>query len=87
MLAFGGEIDAVIEIAGDDVGAAADHGLEQLRAALEIDDLDIDACFFIFAERLRQHRGQVAQARSATDGERHFRLGERKALRKDERGE
>ena len=40
LLALGGEIDAVIEIAGDDVGAAAEHRLQRLRAALEIDQFD-----------------------------------------------
>ena len=87
MLALGGEIDAMVEITGDDIGAAADHSLERLRAALEIDDLDIDAGLLIFAERLRQHGGQVAQARPAADGERDLRLRERKAARQDERGE
>ena len=87
MLALGGEIDTVVEITRYDVSAAADHGLEQLRAALEVDDFDIDAGLLIFAQRLRKHGGQVAQARPATDGERHFRLCERKARRKDERGE
>ena len=30
MLALGGEIDAMVEISGDDVGASADHSLERL---------------------------------------------------------
>ncbi len=62
MLALGGEIDAVVEIAGDHIGAAADHGLERLRAALEVDDLDIDAGLLEFAELLGQHGRQIAQA-------------------------
>ena len=51
-LVLGGQIDAMIEIAGHHVGAAADHGGERLRAALEIDDLDVEAGLFVFAELL-----------------------------------
>ena len=60
MLSFGGEVYAVIEITGYNVGTAADHGLERFRTALEIDDLDIDAGLLIFPKRLREHRGQIA---------------------------
>ena len=56
MLVLGGEIDAMIEIAGYDVGAAADHGVERLRAALEVDHLDIDAGLLVFAELLAPAR-------------------------------
>ena len=67
VLVLGGEIDAMVEIAGHHVGAAADHRGERLRAALEIDHLDIDAGLFVFAELLGQHGRQVAQAARAAD--------------------
>ena len=74
MLALGGEIDAMVEIARDYVGRAAHHRLERHRAALELDYVDIDTGLFEFAELVRQHGRQVAQAARATDGERDFRL-------------
>ena len=55
-LILGSEIDAVIEIAGNDIGAAADDGGERLRAALEIDDLDLKPGFLVLAQLLSQHR-------------------------------
>jgi len=45
VLAFGGEVDAMVEITGNDIGAAADDRLERFGTALEIDDLDLDARF------------------------------------------
>src|SRR4029079_9475098 len=81
MLALGRKIDAVVEIARYDVGAAADDSFEGFRAALEIDDLDIDAGLFVFAERLCQHGGQIAQARSAADCKSDLGLRKRKAAR------
>ena len=35
----------MVEIAGDHVGAAADHRGQRLRAALEVDEFDLDAAF------------------------------------------
>ena len=87
MLALGGEIDAVVEIAGHHVGAAADHGLERLRAALEVDHLDIDAGLLELAELLGEHGRQIAQAAGAADGERDLGLREREARRQQQRGE
>ena len=87
MLALGGEIDAVVEIAGHHVGAAADHGLERFRAALEVDHLDLDAGLLEFAELLGQHGRQIAQAAAAADGERDLGLREREARRQNKRGE
>jgi len=52
MLALGGEIDAMIEITGDDIGAAANNCLERFGTALEVDDLYIDAGLLVLAERL-----------------------------------
>ena len=82
MLALGGEIDAMVEIAGDDVGRAADHRLERFRAALEVDDVDIHAGLFVFAELLGQHGRQIAEAGAAADRERHLRLRQRNARSK-----
>ncbi len=50
-----------------DAGAAADHRGERLRAALEVDQLDLDAGLFVFAELLGQHGGQIAEAGGAAD--------------------
>src|SRR4029078_5500612 len=85
MLTLGGKIDAVIEIAGHHVGAAADYGLERFRATLEVDDLDIDAGLFVFAERMGEHRRQITEAEAAADRKRHLRLCKRKATRQNER--
>ena len=87
VLALGGEIDAVVEIARHHVGAAANDGLERFRAALEVDDVDVDARLFEFAELLGEHRRQIAQAAAATDRERDLRLREREAARQHKRGE
>ena len=57
----------MVEIAGDHVGAAAEHGFERVRAALEVDQFDRKAGLFIFAELLGQHRRQIAQAGAAAD--------------------
>ena len=64
----------MIEIARHDIGAAADHGGERLRAALEVDHLDLDAGLLEFAELLGQHGRQIAQAGRAADGERDLGL-------------
>src|ERR1700690_1819894 len=87
MLALGGEIDAVVEIAGHHVGAAAYHSLERLRAALEVDDLDIDAGFLELTELLGQDSRQIAQAATAADGDRDLGLRERETRRQQKRGE
>ena len=78
LLLLGGEIDAVIEIAGNHVGAAAEHGLERIRAALEIDQFDGKAGLVEFAELLGQHGRQIAQAGAAADrdGDLALRRGE-----------
>ena len=68
-LLLGGEIDAVVEIAGHHVGAAAEYGLERVRAALEIDQFDGKAGLFVFTELFCQHGRQVAQAGAAADGD------------------
>ena len=73
-LVLGGEIDAMVEIAGHHVGAAADHRGERLRAALEIDQFDLDAGLFVFAELLGQHGRQIAQAARAADRDGDLRL-------------
>jgi hypothetical protein len=68
------EIDAMVEIAGNDVGAAAEHGLERVRAALEVDQLDIEAGLLVLAELLGEHRRQVAQAGAAAHCDRDLAL-------------
>ncbi len=75
MLALRGEVDAVIVIARDHVGRAADHRLERLRATLEVDQFDIDAGLLVLAELLGQHGRQVAQAARTADRDRDLGLG------------
>ena len=86
-LVLGGEIDAVVEIAGHDVGAAADHRGQRLRAALEIDQFDLDAGLFVFAELLGQHGRQVAQAARAADRDGDLRLRDGRARHQRQRAQ
>jgi hypothetical protein len=64
VLVLGGEIDAVIVIARHHIGAAANHRGERLGAAFEINEFDLHAGLFVFAELLGKHGRQIAQ----TDG-------------------
>ena len=64
----------MVEIAGHHIRAAAEHRLQRIRTALEIDQLDADAGFVEFAELARQHRRQVAQAGAAADRDGHLAL-------------
>ena len=73
-LLLGGQIDAMVEIAGNHVGAAAEHGFERIRAALEVDQFDGKPGLFVFAELLGQHRRQIAQAGAAADRDRDLAL-------------
>ena len=57
----------MVEIAGHHVGAAAEHGLERIRTALEVDQFDGKAGLVVFAELLGQHGRQIAQAGAAAD--------------------
>ena len=47
--------------------AAAEHGLERVRAALQIDQFDLKARFVELAELLGEHGRQIAQAGAAPD--------------------
>ena len=64
----------MVEIAGHHVGAAAEHGFERIRTALEVDQFDIEAGLVEFAELLGQHGRQVAQAGAAADRDRDLAL-------------
>ena len=57
----------MVEIAGHHVGAAAEHGLQRVRAALEVDQFDRQPRLFIFAELPCQHGRQIAEAGAAAD--------------------
>ena len=69
----------MVEIAGDHVGAAAEHRLERIGTTLQIDQFDGKAGLFVFAELLCQHGRQIAQAGAAADGDGDFGLRRRKA--------
>ena len=57
----------MVEIARDHIGAAAEHGFEGIRTALQIDQFDRKAGLVILAELPRQHGRQIAQAGAAPD--------------------
>ena len=73
-LLLGGQIDAMVEIARHHVGAAAEHGLQRVRTALEVDQFDGQPRLFVFAELLGQHGRQIAQAGAAADRDRDLAL-------------
>ena len=81
LLLLGGECDRMIEIARDDIRAAADHGLQRLRASLEIHDLDGEPGLFEVAQLLGEDRWQVAEAGRASDrnGDLGLRHGDRRS--------
>src|ERR1700681_3450225 len=60
----------MIVVSGYHVGAAADHGGQCLRAALEVDELDLETGLVVFAEFAREHRRQVTKASSAAHRDR-----------------
>ena len=57
----------MVEIAGDHVGAAADHRVSACEPPLKSTSLDLDAGLLVFAELLGQHGRQIAQAARAAD--------------------
>ena len=77
-LLLGGQVDAMVEIAGNHVGAAAEHGLERIRATLQIDQLNGKTRLLELAKLLCQHGGQIAQAGAAADGDGNLALRCRK---------
>ena len=50
----------MVEIAGHHIGAAAEHGLECVRTALQVDQFDGKAGLVELAELLGEHRRQIA---------------------------
>ena len=75
LLLLGGEVDAMIEITGHHVGAAAEHRLERVGATLQIDQIDGKAGLVELAEFLGQHGRQIAQAGAAPDRDGDLALG------------
>ncbi len=57
----------MVEIAGNHVGAAAEHGPQRVRSALEIDQLDVEPGLVELAELFCEHGRQIAQAGAAPD--------------------
>ena len=62
-------VDGVLPRAGDDISTATDHGLERLRAAFEIADLDVEAFVLEIAESLRDRQWQIVEPGLAADGD------------------
>jgi hypothetical protein len=77
----------VIEISRHHVGAAAEHRSQRLRAALEVDQFDIEPGLLVFAELLCQHRRQVAEAASAADRDGDLGLRRRRTRGQHQRAE
>ena len=75
----------MVEIAGDHVGAAAEHGPERIGAALQIDQFDGKAGVLEFAKLLGQHGRQIAQAAAAPDRDRDLALRCRQTGRQHQR--
>jgi hypothetical protein len=65
--------DRVLVGAGHHIGAAAHQRLERLGAALEVVDLDVEACVLVEALGLGDRDRQVIERRLAADG--HHYLG------------
>ena len=85
LLLLGGQVDAMVEIAGNHVGAAAEHRLERVGAALQIDQFDGKPGLVVLAELLGQHRRQIAQAGAAPDRDGDLALRCGKARRQYQR--
>ena len=80
----------MIVVAGNHIRASADHRRERLRTALEVDELDLDAGLFVFAELLREHGRQIAEAAGAPDRDLDARLsvlGGRRARGEQQHGQ
>src|SRR5262249_61651773 len=54
------------------LGPAANPRRERLAAAFEIDQLDLDTRFFVFAELLGEYRRQIAQTTGSADRDGDF---------------
>src|ERR1044071_5713200 len=85
VLTLGGKIHAVVEISRYNISAAANDGLERLRAALEVHHIDRNSRLFEFAELLCKDSGQIAQAAPTADGDRYFGLSKCETARQHER--
>lgn len=57
----------MLERAGDDVGAAAHHGLQGLGATREVGDADVQPFILEIAARFRDGQGEVIDQRLAAD--------------------
>jgi len=83
-LALGLHAHRVLVGAGDNIGAAADDGLERARTGIEVLQFDIDARLVEVAEIFRQHdREEIDLRRRAGDGD--SRLVLRGSLSRSER--
>ena len=66
-----GHLDGVVVKARDDVGAAADQGLQRLGAAGEVFQLHGNALFLVEAELLRERGWEIDQLGLPADGDAH----------------
>jgi hypothetical protein len=76
-LALALHVDGVLERAGDDVGAAAHHRAQRLRAAGEVDDLRLQAFGLEVAQRLGHRQRQVIEQVLAAHRQRELGLFDR----------
>jgi hypothetical protein len=74
----------MVEVTGDHVGAAAEHSLERVRAAFQVDQIDGKARLLELAELLGEHGRQIAQAGATADGDRDLGLRRRERRRQDQ---
>ena len=67
-------VDGVFPRASNDVGTAADHCLQRLRAAVEIADFDFEPLVLEIAQALSDGERQIVELRFAADRDAHLRL-------------
>ena len=77
LLALGLHVEGVLEGARDHVGTAADHRVQRLRAAGEVDDGHVQPLGLEVAQRLGDGQRQVVQQVLAAHGDRELGLLER----------
>ena len=75
----------MIEVARNHVGAAAEHRLERVRAALQIHQFDGKPRLVVLAELFGQHGRQITKAGAAADRDGDLGLRHRETGRQHQR--